>query len=218
MRRASLVGVAMVMVGLGASDAAAKGGAIALPPMRIEAGTLFPLLGGTAVEPATEFLLGIHWSSLAWRPTRFDIGVGYIGSERPLVLGYRVNSARTRHPAVIDETFSMNGGYLTLGHTIVRQKNFRTWVEMRGELLKGTIDARTFSAVGGAIRFSAELFGSGVGGHSDGNSIAFFAGTFALGVYLEASHRDIALELGPTGISGGISIRLPFILAAAMGV
>lgn len=205
------------MVGLVASDAAAKGGAIALPPMRIDAGTLFPVIGGASVEPATEFLIGIHWSSLAWRPSKFDIGVGYIGSERPLVLGYQLHSARTRQPANVDETFSLNGGYLSLAHTVVRQKNFRTWIEMRGELLKGTIDARTFSAIGGAIRLSAEIFGSGVGGGSGSSAIAMFAGTFALGVYVEASHRDIASELGPSGISGGISLRLPFILAAAIG-
>ena len=88
---------------------------------------------------------------------------------------------------------------------------------MRGELLKGTIDARTFSAIGGAVRFSAEIFGSGVGGHSDHNSVAIFAGTVSFGVYLEASHRDIALELGPTGITGGFSFRLPFILAGVAG-
>ena len=117
-----------------------------------------------------------------------------------------------------DDSFSMNGGYLSLAHTIVNQKNFRTWVEMRGELLRGTIQARTFSAVGGALRFSAELYGSGVGGHSDHNSIAIFAGTFSFGVYLEASHRDIALELGPTGITGGFSFRLPFMAGAAFGV
>ena len=218
MQRASLFGVAVVVVGLVAMDAGAKGGAIALPPMRIEVGTLFPVVGGTAVEPATEFLIGIHWSSLAWRPTTFDIGVGYIGSERPIVLGYRLSSARTRQGAIVDDTFSLNGGYLTLGHTIMRQTHFRTWVELRGELLKGTIDARTFSAIGGAIRFSAELFASGVGGHSDSNSIAIFAGTVAVGFYLEASHRDLALELGPMGIAGGISIRIPFILAAVGGV
>jgi len=205
------------MVGLAASDAAARGGAIALPPLKIDVGTLFPVVGGDAVEPAVEFLIGAHWSALTWRPTTIDIGVGYIGSKRALVPGYRANAARTRLPVTTDDTFSLNGGYLSLGHTIVRQEHFRTWIEMRGELLKGTIDARAFSAIGGAVRFSAEIFGSGVGGHSDHNSIAIFAGTFSLGVYLEASHRDLALELGPTGLSGGISIRLPFVLAAAAG-
>lgn len=190
---------------------------MALPPMKIDVGTLFPVVGGDAVEPAVEFLIGAHLSALTWRPTKIDIGVGYIGSKRALVHGYRANAARTRQPVATDDTFSLNGGYLSFGHTIVRQKHFRTWIEMRGELLKGTIDARPFSAVGGAVRFSAEIFGSGVGGHSDHNSIAIFAGTVSLGVYLEASHRDLALELGPTGISGGISIRLPFVLAAAVG-
>ncbi len=217
MQRASLAGLAVVMSAFAVGTADAKGGAIALPPMRVEVGTLFPVVGGEAVEPATEFLIGMHSSALAWWPTSVDIGVGYIGSERTLVHGYRASVARTGQQAVVDESFSLNGGYLSLGRTLVRQPHFRTWIELRGELLKGTIDARAFSAIGGVVRFSAEIFGSGVGGHSDSNSIAMFAGTVSLGVYLEASHRDIALELGPTGISGGISIRLPFILAAALG-
>lgn len=217
MQRASLAGVVVGLLAIAVSTADAKGGAIALPPMRVEVGTLFPIGGGEAVEPATEFLIGMHSSALAWWPTSFDIGVGYIGSERTLVQGYRKTVARTRQPTVGDDTFSLDGGYLSLGRTLARQPHFRTWIELRGELLKGTIDARAFSAIGGAVRLSAEIFGSGVGGHSDHNSIAMFAGTVSLGVYLEASHRDIALELGPTGISGGISIRLPFILAAALG-
>lgn len=216
MQRASLLGLAVVLVGLGslANNAAAKGGGIIIPPLRLEAGTLFPINGGEAVEPAAEVLIGAHWSAIAWRPTTFDIGVGYIGSKRPLIHGYRANAARATQPQVLDDTLALSGGYLSLGYTLARRSHFRTWIEARGELLKGTLDTRTFSAVGGALRFSAEVFGSGVGAHSGGNSIAVFAGTLSVGVYLEASHRDIALELGPTGITGGISIRLPFILGA----
>jgi hypothetical protein len=216
MQRASIVGVVLVMVGL-VADVEAKGGGIIVPPLRVEFGALFPVIGGEAVEPAAEVLIGAHWTAIAWRPTKIDIGVGYIGSTRRLVPGYRGLAERTQQPRGSDDALSMNGGYLSLGHTIVNQKHFRTWVEMRGELLKGTVDARVFSAVGGAVRFSAEVFGSGVGGHSDHNSIAIFAGTFSFGVYLEASHRDIALELGPSGITGGFSFRLPFILAAVAG-
>jgi hypothetical protein len=195
----------------------AKGGGIVVPPMRIELGALFPVIGGAAVEPAAEVLIGAHWTAIAWRPTKIDIGVGYIGSTRRLVPGFRAVAERTRQPRVFDDSFSLDGAYLSLGHTIANQKHFRTWIELRGELLEGTIDARAFSAIGGAVRFSAEIFGSGVGGHSDHNSIAIFAGTVSFGVYLEASHRDIALELGPTGITGGFSFRLPFILAGVAG-
>lgn len=216
MQRGSLLGVVMVMVGLVASDADAKGGGIAIPPMRVETGALFPVLGGEAVESAIEVMIGLHWGSLSWRPTSIDIGVGYIGSIRPLIHANRASRTTQREGA--DDTFSLNGGYLSLAHTIVRQKNFRTWVELRGELLKGTIDARTFSAIGGAVRCSAELFGSGAAAHIGNKSVAIFAGTVSFGVYLEASHRDIALELGPTGITGGFSIRLPFMLAGVAGI
>ena len=217
MHRASLLGVVVVvgcLLGL-ERGAAAKGGAMLVPPMRVEAGTIFPIVGGDAVEPGTELLIGAHWSAITWRPTRFDIGIGYIGSKRPLVRGLRGSIERATQPRPIDDTFSMNGAYLSLGKTFVNQKNFRTWVEARGELLKSSIDARPFSVVGGAVRFAAEIFSSGVGGHSDHNSMAIFAGTVSVGVYLEASHRDIPLELGPTGLAGGISIRIPFLLAVA---
>lgn len=219
MQRASWFGVAVVLVALITLErgADAKGGGIIVPPVRIELGALFPVFGGEAVEPAAEVLIGAHWTAISWRPTKIDIGVGYIGSTRKLVPGYRGLAERTQQPRGSDDMFTMSGGYLSLGHTIVAQKHFRTWIEMRGELLKGTIDARAFSAIGGAVRFSAEVFGSGVGGHSDHNSIAIFAGTISFGVYLEASHRDIALELGPSGITGGFSFKLPFILAAVAG-
>jgi hypothetical protein len=54
-----------------------------------------------------------------------------------------------------------------------------------------------------------------VGTASDNKAIALFAGTWAIGVYVEASHRNIALELSPTGFTSGLSFRIPFLLAAA---
>jgi len=217
MHKASLVGVVVVVVAvLGPSrNADARGGAMLVPPLRLEAGTIFPIVGGDAVEPGTELLIGAHWSAITWRPTRFDIGIGYIGSKRPLLRGLRSSIERATQPRPIDDTFSLNGAYLSFGRTLVNQKHFRTWIEARGELLKSSVDARPFSVVGGAVRFAAEIFSSGVGGHSDHNSLALFAGTVSVGVYVEASHRDIPLELGPTGLAGGISIRIPFLLAVA---
>jgi len=216
MHRASLLGLIVAVVTIVAPPraAAAKGGAMALPPMRLEAGTIFPIVGGAAVEPGVELLFGAHWSAITWRPTTFDIGIGYVGSKRPLLRGLRSSIERTTQPQPVAESFSLNGGYLSLGKTLVNQPHFRTWIEARGELLKSSVGSRDFSVAGGAVRFAAEIFSSGVGGHSDHNSIAIFAGTFSVGVYLEASHRDIPLELGPTGLAGGISIRLPLLLAA----
>lgn len=216
------LGVMVVAVSVGAlaGTADAKGGGIIVPPLRIEAGVVFPVVGGEAVEPGSELLVGLHWSALAWKPTTFDLGVGYIGSQRPIVGGYRI-SRTAEHGTNIagepDDTMFMTGGYLALGKTLVNQPHFRTWVELRGELLKTSTQGREFSTLGGAVRFSAEVYGSGAGGKSDHNSVAIFAGTISVGVYLEASHRDIPLELGPTGLSGGVSIRLPFILAGVTG-
>jgi len=217
-----LAGVMVVAVSVGAlaGTAEAKGAGIVIPPLRIEAGVVFPVIGGEAVEPGSELLIGFHWSALAWKPTKLDIGLGYIGSQRPIVAGYRGGLTAERGVNIggePDDTLFMTGGYLALGKTLVNQPHFRTWVEVRGELLKTSTQGREFSTLGGAVRFSAEVYGSGAGGRSDHNSIAIFAGTISVGVYLEASHRDIPLALGPTGLSGGVSIRLPFILAGVAG-
>ena len=72
MQRASLVGVAVVLIALITLERAAdaKGGGIIVPPMRVELGALFPVIGGEAVEPATEVLIGAHWTAISWRPTK----------------------------------------------------------------------------------------------------------------------------------------------------
>lgn len=214
MRALAPVGVTLVML-LGAIPAhAGRGAGIVLPPAAVDVGVSTPVAGGEAVGPAMEVLAGVHWASIAWRPTRLELGVGYVGSFRALDRRGRGVLARAtaREP---DETFALHGGYLALGRTIVGDRHFRTWVEVRGELLRGRLDERTFSAVGGALRVSAELYTAIAFARGRPNAIAIVAGTLALGVYLEASHRDLARELGPTGITGGFSVRVPFVLAGA---
>lgn len=185
-------------------SAAARGGAIALPPLEVDVASTAPVGGGEAVGPSSDILVGVHWASLFWRPTSYEVGVGYVGSFRDL---------RGGEP---NEAFHMNGGYLALGRTMFVARHVRTWVELRGELLRASAPGRDFSALGGALRFAAEIYSAGVGGHSNPGSTALFAGTFALGVFVEASHRDIPTALGPTGVSTGVSIRIPLLLAAAM--
>jgi hypothetical protein len=187
-----------------AGPAAAKGaGAIAVPPLEVALGATAPVGGGEGVGPSRDLLIGVHWASLFWKPTSYEVGVGYVGSFRDLKHGEPGDQLR------------LHGGYLALGRTITATRHVRTWVELRGELLRGTLPDRDFSALGGAVRFAAEIYASGAGGVGDRKVLAMFAGTIALGVFVEGSYRDIAFDLGPAGVSTGVSIRIPFLLAAA---
>lgn len=196
--------------------AAAKGGAIALPPAEVDVGATVPIGGGAAVGTATDLLVGFHWASLAWHPTTFDIGVGYVGSFRALRPGYRGATAeRTSGAGTIDERLRLNGMYLALGRTLINHPHYRAWIELRGELLHARTDSQSFSALGAAARIALEVYASGAKACGDHSGIMAVAGTIALGIYVEASHRDLALDLGPTGVTTGISVRIPFFLVAA---
>lgn len=37
------------------------------------------------------------------------------------------------------------------------------------------------------------------------------AGTIAVGLHVEASYRDLPGELGPAGLTAGLSLRLPLL-------
>lgn len=211
--RGALLGVVVVLFSVGAIErsASAGGGGIVVPPLEVDVGATAPVRGGEASGPSMDVLIGLHWASVYWHPTRFEVGFGYVGSVRPVDRGYR---ALERMPGPVhDDTFRLDGGYLTLGTTLINQPHFRTWIEARGELLRGRLPGTpSFSAIGGAVRFAAELYGGVAGGAGGGNAIGLVAGTFAIGIFVEASHRDIANELGATGITTGISFRVPFIL------
>nr|MBA3503165.1 hypothetical protein [Deltaproteobacteria bacterium] len=103
----------------------------------------------------------------------------------------------------------MHGGYFSLSRRLVGDKHWRTWLTARGELLRATDGERDFSAIGGALRVSTELFGSGA--VSDKNAIAI--GTIAVGIYFEATVRDVPIEYGRVGITSGVLCRLPFFAA-----
>jgi hypothetical protein len=59
----------------------------------------------------------------------------------------------------------------------------------------------------------AELYSTGAFGASDNRTAAWFAGAFALGVYVEGTVRTLPQELGPVGVGAGVSVRVPFIAA-----
>ena len=183
-----------------ATTARAGNFGILIPPVEVDIGVGAPI--GPAVErlsPSMEILAGLHWASLAWRPTRFDIGVGYVGSFRTIEDPMRLK----------DDELRIHGGYFALGTTVASQKHWRTWIVARGELLRANDGHRDMSALGASLRVSTELFGSGYGGGRNGA----VAGTIALGLYLEATYRDLPTELGPVGVTSGLSCRLPFLVA-----
>lgn len=218
MKRAAVVGclVTTLVTAIGTRTASAGSpGMIALPPLEVDVGHHIAVNGGQAVTSSTEVLVGIHWASLYWKPTSWDVGMGYVGSRRALRRSFAPTAERSYDSTVEEPQLSMNGAYLTLSRSLYTRDSFRTWVELRGELLRVDNGLRTFSSLGGAVRFAAEVYWSGVGGVSDHKAVAVFAGTWAFGVFIEGGHREIASQLGPSGVTSGVSIRIPFLFAAA---
>ncbi|MBL9019488.1 MAG: hypothetical protein JNL83_35190 [Myxococcales bacterium] len=211
--------IVALLVTAGGTARAGSPGMIALPPLEIDIGHHIAINGGDAVTSSTEILVGVHWASLFWKPTSWDVGIGYVGSRRGLRPVYAPALApggeRSYDATASEPQLSMDGTYLTLARTLYTRSSFRTWVELRGELLRVDNGLRTFSSLGGAVRFAAELYWAGVGGVSDRKAVAVFAGTWALGVFVEGGHRELATQLGPTGVTSGISVRIPLLFAAA---
>lgn len=199
--RLALFVVASITFGC-AAGARGGGGGILIPPVEIDVGAGAPV--GAAAEkhgPSTEILAGIHWASLAWKPTRFDAGVGYVGSFRAIDNPTKLE----------DDELRIHGGYLQLGTTIASGSHWRTWFAARGELLRAYDGRRELSALGTAVRLSTELYNATLGG---GRNTAI-VGTVALGIYVEAVYRDLPSELGTTSFTSGISCRLPFLVAGS---
>ena len=204
----------VAVVTLYASTAHANGG-ILIPPMEVDLGVGAPVGPGVDhVGPSTEVLAGLHWASLAWKPTRFDFGVGYVGSFRD------IDSTSTYRGMAPPDTLHLNGGYLTLATTLVNQNHWRTWFAARGELLHAHVRSNqvgpddsheTWAALGGALRISTEIYGSMLSGGHNGA----LCGTLAIGIYAEATYREVPAELGAHGFTTGVTVRLPFLVAGS---
>jgi hypothetical protein len=196
MRFASFV----VLITLAASTAYAGNAGILIPPVEVDIGVGAPV--GPNVDrlgPSTEVLAGLSWASLAWFPTRFDVGIGYVGSFRTI----------DDPNSPMDEDVSMHGAYLSLGKTLQSEKHWRTWLHARGELLRAYHDDHEYPAVGAALRVATELYAQGVKTGNGGG----IAGAFAIGLYVEGTFRDVPEPLGRMGLTTGLSCRLPFLVA-----
>ena len=192
--RLALVVVASITL----AGTAHAGKGFLIPPVEIDVGVGVPVGDSQEAAMSTEVLAGLHWASLAWKPTSFDFGVGYVGSFR---------RAHDQPADEIEARLRMHGGYLSLSRRLVGIKHWRTWFTARGELLRVTDGRRDdFSAIGAALRVSTELFGSTAIGGNKG----FLVGTAAIGLYFEATVRDVPAEYGRMGFTSGVLCRLPF--------
>lgn len=200
----------MVAVALSVSSiAAAKPAGIIVPPVEAEVGAGAPV-DGSEVGTSTEFRIGLHWASLYWKPTRWDVGIGFVTSSRSTFTG-----TVERSIAPEQQGLSLNGIYFSTAYAIESHKHWRTWLGGRFEMLGGSRDGRDVATTGVALRLATEVFSAGAGGAGDHSAVALFAGAIALGVYVEAVQRGLPGGLGELDAGAGLSMRIPFLAAVA---
>lgn len=200
--------LALVVVAVTSHTAAASPGAIFIPPAEVDVGAASPI-GPGVVGSSTELRVGVHSASLYWKPTAIDIGIGYAGSYREVAPSF---AARANEYA--NNTLTLHGLYFHASYAIESHRHWRTWLGARVEGMTGSFGGESYNVIGTALRLSAELYSAGVGGGGDSRAVGFFAGTFALGVYVEGIKRfNLPAELGANGLGAGLSMRIPFIAA-----
>jgi hypothetical protein len=209
------IGVVGAVLVVSTAVAHAKPGAIVVPPFEAEIGAASPVGSSqtAGVGTATEFRIGFHWASLYWRPTPIDIGVGFVMSSRESFGGSIDRTAAVASPE--DHSLSLSGGYVSAAYAIENHKHWRTWLGARLEMLTGSNQGENVTATGVAVRLATELYSAGAGGVADNHVAAFFAGAWALGVYVEGIHRGIPGDIGEVDAAAGLTMRIPFIAGVA---
>jgi len=153
--------------------------------------------------PGIEGSVGIHWASLSPTPTDFDIGLGVFGAA---LVGPEQQPMAGADDSM-DNDVLYGGAYLEVGHTLSQGSFWRTWASGRGEYLGTSAFGKESVGIGATGRLSAELFLSGVGIEPRG----VFLGTYAVGVYAEASARGLGDDVGMFQVSGGLTFRTPLV-------
>lgn len=207
----SLAGLVVTAAMALTSSSSASPGAIAVPPMSIDVGAGTPVgLAATATTVAsTELRIGASWASLYWKPTRFDVTIGYLGSYRTLLEG----DGLARQAALPTNELRLHGLYTEVSYAIENHRHWRTWLGARIETLTGEYRERPLGAIGAAVRIGTELYSTGAHAGGDSRVLAMVAGAVAIGVYVEGTARTLPRELGPVGVGAGVSVRIPFIAA-----
>jgi hypothetical protein len=205
--RAWVVGLVLLV----SSTAAATPGAVLVPPGEVEIGAGSPV-GDATAGTSTEVRAGVHWAAMCWKPTRFDVGVGYVGSFRSTRPIPMANAERMLDPED-DNTLGLHGVYLSAAYAIESHEHWRTWIGGRFELLAGDIEGHSEVTTAVALRVQTEVFTAGIAGLGSATSAGVFAGAFAIGVYVEGLRRGLPTELGPLGVAAGLTMKIPFIAA-----
>jgi hypothetical protein len=138
-----------------------------------------------------ELRLGMNWALLRPTPST-DVGLGVFGG-----LLYDTSGESTASGAELGYA----GAYVEIGQTLARGNRWRTWATGRGEYFLAATAGTEDAGFGVAGRLSAELY----------LRRGAFLGTHAIGVYAEASKRDMG-HYDPIQITAGLTYRTPLVL------
>lgn len=198
--------IAAIVVVLGVGTAHAQ--AIVIPPLEFDLGAS-TASNTNVVTP--ELLLGLHWASLAWIPSRMDVGVGWVAADRV------VDTTAKRARMADAPAFAMHGAYASIGYALWDRRHLRVWVSARGEVIHANLAGKSMAITGGALRIAAELYQWDAWAKATSCGAGVRSGSIALGVYVEVSHRTLPSEFGPDGSTMGLTLRLPFLAAGGGG-
>lgn len=167
-----------------------------MAPLKIDIGGLmagsdYGTLGGA------ELSIGIHSASLWPEPVNWDVGIGLFGAA--------LSNQRLEDNDV--DPVSMGGAYIEFGKTLSGGDFWRTWASGRGEYFGSNAFGEERTGLGASGKLEAELYLSGVGIAPNG----IFFGTYALGVFVEASARRVSNDVNLVQIGAGLTIRTPLV-------
>jgi hypothetical protein len=163
-------------------------------------------IGATGINTSHGFApgigaaVGIHWASLSPQPTDTDVGVGLFGA---------LMSTPNDPTMTTGNGVALGGAYLELAHTLSQGSFWRTWAAGRGEYLGSSAFGQDHKGIGATGRLSAEFYVSGVGVEPRG----VFLGSYAIGVYVEASVRDTVADVGMVQAAAGLTFRTPLVFS-----
>lgn len=201
-RRAGVViGVALALA-LAHPGAARAGSGFAIPPAKVDYGFL-TFSTDQGVHTGGQWMIGLNLATIYPKRIKFDIGVGYVGArfDNPYPSPPIVKNRVTVLPD--DAMMTLHGGYLELSHRLAGQRHWRTWLSGRGELSS----VGGASSLGAAARISAEVWQGVMAGGNKG----LLVGVLALGLWAEASARELGDRAVVGAASAGFSVRIPFL-------
>ncbi len=200
----------LVALVLGSLPAVAHaGGGALIPPTRLDMSPV-TMVKADGVTSGFHLTAGLHWASLSpSRTNPIDVGIGYVMEQYPDHGAPLPPSAECRGD-LVHTPWSIHGAYLELDHRLHGSRSTRSWLGVRGELLYAMVNGEHRAGAGLSARMAWELFAPVKGGGRN----AAILGTFAVGFFLEVAHRRLPSGIAASSTSAGLSLRLPFLVAA----